>query len=145
MAEKEGEYKSKREKPGKYGKEERVAAIKDLITSGFEEGDFTTEECGALAKDIMEPILDNYEKGQIEKIITISIRTDNISDMELRQSVDTVLTKTKLDVPKIRTTFGTSVKSMNDLPDALHNIDKTVTLYSQIGKTKMTEEGDYND
>lgn len=145
MAEKEREYKSKQEKPGKYGKEERLAAIKEIITSGFEEGYFTTEECGALAKVIVEPILDNYEKDQFEKIIRISIRTDDILDMDLRQSVEAVITKKKLDVHKSRTIFGTSVKSMNDLPDELVSIDKKVTLYSQIGKTKMTEEGDYNE
>lgn len=145
MTEEEGEYKSKREKTGKYEKEEGVAAIKELFTSKFEEGDFTTEECGEIARAIMALLVEKVEKKQFERLYGISIDTDKISDNDIRQSVEDDLKRCKGEVYGVRNTLDEYFILTDALSTRIGSLGGRVISYTQIGKTKMTEEGDYNE
>jgi len=147
MAEEEGEYKSKREKPGKYEKEEGVAAIKELFTSKLEEGDFTTEEFVEIARAIVEPLVEKFEKEQLERIYGISIDTDKILDKEIRQSVEDDRNKRKGEVYGARNTLDECFISIDVLTKQIGSLDKRVISYTQIVKTKKikTKKGDYNE
>jgi hypothetical protein len=139
MAEKE-EDKSKGEKNETYEKENRLETVKEIIASGFDEGYFTIDEYGEIASAIMEPLVEKFEKKQLERIYGISIDTDKISDKEIRQSVEDDLNKRKGEVYGARNTLDECFITIDVLTKKIGSLDKRVISYTQIGRTKNKDE-----